>query len=506
MGISARRIMVIGRISRRSYLLGGLGIGAVAALGQAPVGAWPVSLVALALLFGLWRAAPTWRRAALLGWAAGTGYFALALSWIVEPFLVDAARDAWMAPFALIFMATGLALFWAAGLALARLCGGSALAFVAALTLTEAARGRLMTGFPWAQPGHIWIGTPVMQWASVIGALGLCVVTFALACGIWALAAHRWRSAAAALALAPALWITGTMLNPVISAAPDAATIRLVQPNAPQHQKWDPAMIPIFFQRQMDFTSAAPQPDLVVWPETAIPVLLNNAQPTLREIRRAAGGAPVILGAQRVDQGRRYNSLALIGNLGQIDALYDKQHLVPFGEYIPYGRFFKRLGLQGLAAEDGDGFSAGPGPQVIDIPGIGTATPLICYEGVFPWDVAAAPERPDVLLLITNDAWFGRFSGPYQHFAQARLRSIEQGLPMIRVGNTGISAMIDARGAVLASLHLGEAGYLDVPLPPPNAPTLYSRTGDAPILALIVLVLTLGALSVTARRRKSVSN
>ncbi|WP_371223325.1 apolipoprotein N-acyltransferase [Roseovarius sp. 2305UL8-3] len=483
----------------RTLGLAAVGIGGIAALGQAPLGWWPLSLLAFAAAFGLLQASTGERRAAWLGWAFGTGYFIVALHWIVEPFLVDAPRYGWMAPFALLFLGGGLALFWLAGFALARWAGRSGVGFVASLTLVEAARGVVFTGFPWAQPGHIWIGTGMMQWAAFAGALGLCVITFTLAIGVWQLATRRWLSGGGLVAAGVAGFFAGGALAPLAPIPEDAPTIRLIQPNAAQHEKWDPEMIPVFFQRQIDYSAALPRPDLVVWPETAIPALLNNAKPTLESIAQAAGGVPVVLGAQRLEGLRLYNSLVLTDPQGQIEALYDKHHLVPFGEYLPFGNYLKRFGLRGLAAEDGNGYTAGPGAEIIDVAALGKALPLICYEGVFPYDVASAPERADFMLLITNDAWFGQLSGPYQHFAQARLRSVEQGLPMIRVANTGISAMIDGQGHVRAALPLGEAGYLDARLPPPLPPTLYARTGDGPIL--ILLLLGLGGAIATARRR-----
>ena len=488
---------------RLPLLLAALGAGAIAALGQAPVDAWGISLIGFAVMFGLFRAAPDPRRAGLLGWAAGTGYFLVALHWIVEPFFVDAARHAWMAPFALLFMAGGLALFWSAALALANWAGGTAIAFAAALTLAEAARGALFTGFPWAQPGHIWIGTPLMPLAAFAGALGLTVITFAVAALIWREFCGRLLFAGATVVL-----LIGLNIMPYTPPAQiipeDAPTIRVIQPNAAQHEKWDPDLIPVFFRRQMEYTSAAPRPNLIVWPETAIPVLLNNAAPTLEAIAQAAGGTPVVLGAQRLDGVRLHNSLVLTGPAGQIDAIYDKHHLVPFGEYIPFGSVLSRFGLRGMAAKDGNGYSSGPGPQIIDMGPLGRALPLICYEGVFPYDVARAPERADFMLLITNDAWFGQLSGPYQHFAQARLRSVEQGLPMVRAANTGISAVIDGQGHVLDFLPLGEAGYLDSPLPPPLEPTIYSNLGDLPVL--LILLVALGGAFLVSRRVNRLSD
>lgn len=491
-------------LAARSRLRAGLTaacLGALAALGQAPVGAWPVAVLACAALIGLLQAASCPRRAALIGWSAALGHFGLALSWLIEPFLVDVARHGWMAPFALGFMAAGLGLFWGGAAWLAHRAGGSALALVCAFTLAEALRGRLFTGFPWAQPGHVWIDTPLMPLAAIGGALSLTAATVLLAALLWqALTGRRPALAATALALAVLL------LAPVPQGprAPEGPIIRLVQPNAAQHEKWDPAMIPVFFNRQLDYTRAPPRPALTVWPETAIPGLLDQAEDLLTLISDAAGGTPVILGAQRREGLRLYNSLALLGEGGALRYIYDKHHLVPFGEYIPLGQIAKRFGLRGLAAEDGDGYSAGPGPELIDLGALGRALPLICYEGVFPRNISRAPGRADLLLLITNDAWFGQLSGPYQHLAQARLRSVEQGLPMIRVANTGVSAMIDARGAIVASLPLGQAGYLDVPLPPPLPPTPYARTGDLPLLLL--LTLGLGGAWVTRRRRDQLTD
>ena len=491
----------LGQGRRRVAFVAALLVGMLAALGQAPVGAWPLSVIAFGCLYGLFRAAPTFKRAAWIGWAGGTGYFLLALSWIVEPFLVDVARHGWMAPFALFFMASGLALFWAGGFVLAHRAGSGAVAFVSALTLAEALRGRIFTGFPWAQPGHIWIDTPLLQLTAFTGALGLTMVTLILAVLIWrALGGNK-------LMLASALFVQAAILLAPVTAGPvqpDAPVVRLIQPNAPQHEKWDPARMPLFFNRQLDFTRAGPRPDLVVWPETAIPAVLNHADQVLAAMSEAAAGVPVVFGVQRFDEARLYNALAVLDEQGRIGTVYDKHHLVPFGEYLPFGNVLKHLGLRGLAAEDGNGYSAGPGPQLIELGPLGKALPLICYEGVFPRDVAGAPERADFILLITNDAWFGQVSGPYQHLAQARLRSAEQGLPMVRVANTGMSAMIDAHGQITDFLPLGQAGFRDAVLPSALPATLYAKTGDLPIL--ILLILGYGGLFITRRPPSSLSD
>lgn len=469
-----------------------LAIGAAAALGQAPWGLWPLTLLGLALLYGLYRESDGWRAAARLGWLAGTGHFLIALHWITEPFMVDAARHGWMAPFALVGLAAGMALYWGAGLALARLCGGGAASFVAAFGLAEIARGRLFTGFPWAQPGHALIDTPLLHWAAWVGAPGLLVLCLAGAVAFWhVLAGARGRGAAALAGLA-ALWPIGAALTPVAGAGPEAPVIRLVQPNAPQHEKWQRDKVQVFFDRQRAYSEAGGTvPDLVVWPETAVPVWLESAGATLEAVAASARGAPVVLGIQRSEGRRIFNALAVVAPGGDVAEVYDKHHLVPFGEYMPFGDVLGRLGIYGLASNEGQGYSPGPGARLIELGPLGRALPLICYESVFARDLRAAPGRAEMILLITNDAWFGKISGPYQHLAQGRLRSAEMGLPMIRVANTGVSAMIDATGRVTASIPLGEAGWLEAALPPALPETVYARLGDVPVLVLHALLMAL---------------
>ncbi len=468
-------------------------VGAFAALGHAPWGFWPATLLSLALLYALYADAADWRVAAKTGFFAGMGYFALSLSWIIEPFLVDPVRHGWLAPFAILGVSVGFALFWAASFGVARALGGGALAWIGAFTAFEALRGWLMTGFPWAQVGHVLISTPWLYWASWGGALGLILLVLGGAVALWnAIAKHRLIGTSGLLALL-LLYFAGQSLTPApLEAAqlPDAPVVRLVQPNAPQHEKWDPDKVQTFYDRQIAFTAEPGQggrPDMVIWPETAIPVLLNHADETLAAISNAAQGSEVVLGLRRLDGERIFNSLVYLDGAGGIAGLYDKHHLVPFGEFMPLGDFLARFGIKGLAAETGSGFSSGPGPQVIKTAAIGRALPLICYEGVFARNVLGAPERPDVILMITNDAWFGEVSGPYQHLAKARLRSVETGLPMVRAANTGVSAVIDGAGHVVAEIALGEAGWIDAPLPPKMAPTFYSKTGDTPWLVLSLL-------------------
>jgi apolipoprotein N-acyltransferase len=487
------------------------GAGAVAGLGQAPFDLWPMTPFGLAAIALLMATAADPRSGALRSWIGGAGYFALTLHWIVEPFLVDAARHGWMAPFALVLFAGGLALFWAAagwlGVKLVRTPIARALVFAPLLTLAEAARGTILTGFPWAFPGHALIDTPWLLLSGITGAHGLTLLITGIA-SLWAVAAlasRAWPLAMAGLAL-----IIGPFALPAPPPEPrgaDGPVVRLIQPNAPQHLKWQPDMIPVFWQRGRDLTARAPDPelgvpDLVVWPETSLPVLLSRSDAARVQLAQASAGAPVLIGAQRVEGFSARNSLALVDGGGTLTDVYDKHHLVPFGEYLPLAALADRLNITALAAVLPVGYGPGDGPRLFDLgPVLGRAFPMICYEAIFPGYIRDLDTRPDWIVHVTNDAWFGTFSGPWQHLAIARLRAAEQGLPVLRSANTGVSAVIDGRGRVLDALPLGEAGYLDARLPPPLSPTFYARMGDAPIL--ILALLTIGGIGLRDRREKS---
>lgn len=489
--------------------------GAGVATGQAPLGFWWLAMPALSGLIWLMAVQPGPWLAGWLGWFGGAGYFAAAMFWIVEPFMVDAARDGWMAPFGLVFLAFGMALFWAlAGLVGWRMAphapGLRALALALALTAAELLRGYVLTGLPWAMIGHIWIDTPVAQLASLGGAVGLTLLSTGLAAVPVAFSASGRQSgrqsgrvfgagmAGMVLGLA-ALWGRGQLGGEDAPRA-EPLIVRIVQPNAPQEEKWREDRALVFLDRQLAYTRvlAEPAPDVTVWPETAVPYLLDQSAPVLGMIAAAAQGRPVILGLNRGEGARYFNSLIVTGPDGSPMARYDKHHLVPFGEYLPFGDMLSRFGLTGFAARQGDGFSAGPGPVLLDLGALGRVLPLICYEAVFAQDLRGTA-RPDWLVQITNDAWFGSLSGPYQHLAQARLRAIEQGLPLVRSANTGISAMIDARGRVVRSLPLDSAGYFDAALPPALGETLYARFGDRP-MALLLAILGLGLVWLGARK------
>jgi apolipoprotein N-acyltransferase len=490
----------------RRRALVGLGLGAAIATGQSPLGLAALAVAALLIAFAVFSWIDRAKTAAWFGWFTGTGYFAATLFWIVEPFFVDPERHGWIAPFALFFMAGGLALFWAAAFGtaarMARPRSTRLMALALTLTLAELTRAYVLTGFPWAMLSYIWIGFPVIQSVAFIGPHGLTLAMLALIALPQAMRNRRIGAGLSLLVLA-AVWMAGVFLL----AVPDIprqnpVNLRLVQPNAPQNQKWDPELAPVFFQRQLDLSGAPSDiaPDLVIWPESSLTFWFGDEPATQQQIVDAAPpAAKMIIGAQRYEGRRYFNAMVLMGADGSADKIYDKEQLVPFGEYVPFGWMFSRIGINGLAAEEGGGFSPGSGPRLMDLGRLGVIRPLICYESIFPNLVRATSPRPDWILLITNDAWFGDLAGPHQHLAQARVRAIELGLPFVRAANTGISAVIDSRGRILDHLPLGVAGKLDAALPGSLPPTIYSKTGDWPILFVVVLGLAI----VTYRRKYS---
>ncbi len=475
--------------------------GALGALGQAPYDQPLILLLALSLGVVMYRRQPRARDAARIGWAFGAGYFGLALVWILQPFQIDPDRHAWMAPFALLFMSAGLALFWGGAFWLARRLSSRSWALVLAWPLAEVLRAYVLTGFPWASPAQTLVNGAAGQALAWVGPHGMTLWLILIA---WLLSvpARAPRKAAGRLGQAALLaCVTVALyLPPSAPAAPlSPHVVRLVQPNAEQHLKWQPDFARMFFERQLEFTAArsdagAAAPDLTVWPETAVPWTYETAGEALERVTEAASGQPVALGLLRRTDRALFNSMAVLGAPGEATQLYDKHHLVPFGEYIPLPQIADRLGVTGLAQVSSVGFGRGPGPRVLDFGALGPGLPLICYEAVFAHDVGAADRRANFIIQITNDAWFGRDVGPQQHLAQARMRAIEQGLPLMRAANTGISAMIDPHGRILDSLPLGTAGFLDAPLPLPLPPTLYSRTGDLPAIALLLLGLAVAAI------------
>jgi len=459
--------------------------GGFAGLGQAPVDQPALTLVGLAV--GFWIIRPEtslshfWR-----GWGLGFGYFLVSLAWIVEPFLVEGRGTAWLAPFALLVMAGGLALFWGGAFAVIR--GRLRLWACMALLLAEIARSYLFTGFPWALLGYVWIDTPAYQMAAIFGPHGLSLLTLVLAALIaWGGVMLRLVVLTATFAL-PFVPMPGLHNSPTVEGRP---IVRLIHPNVAQENKWNPDKMEAIYQRHLSLTHAGPAVDLIIWPETSVYLPIDSAR---RDIADVAQGAHVVVGYQsRNPAGQYFNTLGVVAPQAELQHEYHKSRLVPFGEFVPFGHLAALLGY------DLPEFSAGIGPAHIDIEGIGRIQPLICYEGIFPQFVGRGEGRPDLLILITNDAWFGAGQGPAQHFAQARARAIELGLPMLRVANRGVTAVIDPWGRSRERLNLHQRGALDAPIPKPRAATYYAKNPWLGVLALTGLLVLGGLIRAQAK-------
>ena len=487
---------------RRALIALALGVGATLALP-------PAHLIALLIpafvgLAWLVEGAGSTRRAFWVGWWFGVGHFTTGLYWVSEAFLVDAERFAWMIPIALGGLGTGLALFTGLATAIAhalraRLAIATPFALALGWLAGEWLRGHVLTGFPWNLVASGWTVVPPLGGAGR-GAYGLGAAPVAAAS-----ASGRPRGAAVAATLIAAAFVAGELRQSAVDAeSVPGVVLRLVQPDIPQSLKWDPKLRESNLLGTIDLTATAGLERVthVIWAETATMFpIADNAELRRALAKLAPPGGVLLTGAVRVEREptvRAWNSLHALAPDGEIVATYDKFHLVPFGEYVPLRHV---LPLSKITPGDLD-FSVGPGPRTLSVPGLPPFSPLICYEIIFPGAVVDARDRPAWILNVTNDGWFGMSAGPYQHFAAARLRAIEEGLPVVRVANGGISAVIDPYGRVLASLPLGVRGGLDHYLPRPLPPTLYARFGDLVLVPLALALLALGALAGRTRRLK----
>jgi len=490
--------------------------GAVSALAMPPIDAWPVLAatvpVMLLLLGGVARRDR--RQAFLAGWSFGFGYFVVALHWIGIAFLVDAATYLWMMPFAVGGLAAVMAIYWGLAALLAHgLCGKGlrlAFGFAAAMAVAEWLRGHLFTGFPWAAPGLAVDGMgPVSQAASLIGMTGLTLLVMlwaGLPVVLWPQTRRRG-DVVLALCIAafiPVIWVWGAeRLRGNDGAVVPGVRLRIVQPDISQDEKWREDNSRTIFDKLkgLSTTPSTAYPRGIadvthlIWPESAVPFLIDESPVAHDELARLlARQTSLVMGAIRRDPERRdadgdrlvYNSILTFDGTAAVVARYDKWRLVPGGEFLPLAWLLEPLGFRRVVTVPGS-FATGPGPVTIDVPGAPPAAMLVCYEAIFPHRLIEPGHRPGWIINVTNDGWFGRSTGPYQHLAQARLRTIEQGLPLVRAANTGISAVVDAYGTIRSQLALGHAGTLDAPLPKALPPTLYARFGDL-IMALMVLL------------------
>ena len=478
--------------------------GALSALAFPPLGLFLLMLlsfgVLVLLLDGAAASPRPVRNAAAIGWAYGFGQFLIGLYWIGYAFTVDAADHAWQIPFVETLLPGGLALFTALACAVAAKFwrGDSARIFVFAVcyAATEWLRGHVLTGLPWNLPAYSWSASlPIMQSASILGAYGLSLLTILFGASLAELCVKpRIRIALPAimLSLFALFWILGALRlsNTIIADVPNVR-LRIVQPNIPETEKFGRDFVDRNWRRLILLSVAkrGPEPTHIIWPESAPPFLLDRSPAALDDVTLLTGTRHVLLtGAARMTQnpsGDRefYNSLYIFGHGGALEGVYDKFHLVPFGEYMPLESFFHSLGIDKVVNSPG-GFSAGAGPRTFAVTGAPKVGPLICYEVIFPGEVVSAV-RPGWLVNVTNDSWFGSGAGPYQHLLIARMRAVEEGLPIVRAAGTGISAIIDPLGRVKAELPLNRMGALDGVLPVAIAPTLYARFGDVIFLLML---------------------
>jgi apolipoprotein N-acyltransferase len=506
--------------------------GAFGALAMPPFGVIPalaVSLCAAVWLIdgagGAGRRGRSLLAAATAGWWWGFGFFVAGLWWLGSAFLVEADQFAWALPLGVVGLPAVLAFFPALGFMIARLLWSNSawriLALVAGLSLSEWLRGHLFTGFPWNTLGmalgqNLW----TMQIGSAIGLYGMTVLAIAIASapatiGTGKSATARILPSAIALAALLAIALFGLARIPG-APTPEHAEVRLriMQPNLAQDAKFNPENREEIMQRYIGLSDRATSPrssgigDVthLIWPESAFPFLLHRDARALAQIAALLpSNATLITGAARVEEStfdnsyRFYNSIQAVAADGAIIGTYDKVHLVPFGEYLPdiFDTALRSLGLREFVNVPG-GFAPGSRRTILQVPGLPPAAAGICYEAIFPGKVTPEGVVAGFILNVTNDAWFGDTPGPRQHFAQARLRSVEEGLPLVRAANTGISAVVDPYGRIVASLPVGIEGVIDSGLPVAKGSTFFSRFGNS-IFWLQFLFCGFAALVVRAR-------
>jgi apolipoprotein N-acyltransferase len=505
--------------------------GAISALAMAPFDIWPVLFLTFPTLVWLIDGAGVGRwggvaAAAATGWCFGFGYFVAGLYWIGYAFLVDAPTFGWLLPFAVIGLPALLAVYTAIGVALARVLWTRGalriLALGVTLTATEWLRGHALTGFPWNAFGYA-LSEPLAlaQTASLIGLWGMTFLSVAIFASPAVLIDGRsrgrkpWIAPVLALLLLAAMGVYGAVRLSLQPTVLTKVKLRIMQPNLQQDAKFNYSAKADVMQKYLTLSDRASGPqstgvrdaNILIWPESAFPFFLTREADAMAQIAELLPkGTVLITGSVRAPEGppgaritRAYNSIYVIDHDGSVLSVYDKLHLVPFGEYLPFQDWMEKLGFVQLTKVQG-GFIPGTRRRVMEIPNAPRALPLICYEVAFPGSVATRDDRPGWIVNLTNDGWFGISTGPYQHLQQARLRAIEEGLPLVRAANTGISAVIDPSGRIVARLGLGIEGVLDANLPAALPPTVYAQLRDIPVVVIAALALLLVIRRRLARR------
>lgn len=500
--------------------------GFLSATGFAPLQLWPVAIACLAALILLVDAAPDRRSAFLRGWLFGVGHFTLGLNWIAHAFTFQDSMPHWFGYGAVLLLSlylaaypglTALAAWWAARRSGAHSFLFFLLLFAACWIGGEYLRATLFTGFAWNPLGVVWLPTGVAIASTIVGTYGLGALLILAAGALLLLIRRNW-VAATAIAAPLALLALWGQFDRAPETPPGAPRIRVVQPDIGQDQKYSAANEWANYRKLATLSGTPrPAPRLIFWPEAAIPAYLDM-EPEWRDRLAALLGPGDLLmtGADKVyfeeqDRGLyvdrkmvgAHNSLWVVTPDARLIGRYDKAHLVPYGEYLPMRPLLSAIGLSRLVPGDVD-FWPGPGPQSLLLPAT-TGRPAmkmgvqICYEIIFSGHVIDPADRPAFLFNPSNDAWFGSW-GPVQHLAQARLRALEEGIPVIRSTPTGISAVVDARGRIIGALGAGRAGFLDTGLPPALPPTLFSHLGNWAALLLAGLLVAIAIATRLARR------
>lgn len=481
--------------------------GLASATGFAPLGLWPVTLLCLALVMQLVRTAPDLRAALARGYWFAVGHFTIGLNWIAGSFAYQDAMPAWLGWVAVVALSFYLAVYpaLAAGLAWRHGRGHRVtfvLLFAAAWIVTEWLRATVFTGFAWNPLGVVWVGASGVTRG--IGTYGLSGLVLIGSGALW-LIAQRQRREGGVLALFCLLALVAGLVPSATTPGPaPRPLLRVVQPNIGQQDKHNAAFDAINF-RKLEAMTGAPEgtPRLILWPEAAIPDYIQEEPWARARLASLLGPKDALLTggvALEYDRagklvGARNSVFALLAD-GRITSRYDKSHLVPYGEYLPMRPVLSAIGLSRLVPGDLD-FWPGPGPRSFDVPGFGRVGFQVCYEMIFSGQVVERANRPAFIFNPSNDAWFGSW-GPPQHLAQARLRAVEEGLPVVRSTPTGISAIVDANGAIMNLVQYRKAGYIEATLPEAHQPTLFARLGN--ILPL-GFALALTALAIATRRR-----